>query len=50
MSRIRKEAEASVATPALQAAHPGWVDGIREYADPAQTRPNVIFKPRPEAV
>ncbi len=35
---------------ALKAAHPGWVDKIKEYADPAKTGPNVIFKPRREAV
>jgi len=35
---------------ALKTAHAGWVDKIRDYADPATTRPNVIFKPRPEAV
>ncbi|MEW5983008.1 MAG: 4Fe-4S dicluster domain-containing protein [Acidobacteriota bacterium] len=35
---------------ALKAAHPGWVGRIREYADPARTSPNVIFKPRREAL
>ena len=35
---------------ALKAAHEGWVDKIKNYADPASTRPNVIFTPRPEAV
>jgi anaerobic dimethyl sulfoxide reductase subunit B len=34
---------------ALKAAHPGWVNKIKEYADPAKTGPNVIFNPRREA-
>jgi anaerobic dimethyl sulfoxide reductase subunit B (iron-sulfur subunit) len=35
---------------ALKAAHPGAVDRIKGYADPAKTGPNVIFNPRREAV
>jgi anaerobic dimethyl sulfoxide reductase subunit B (iron-sulfur subunit) len=34
----------------LKKAHPDYVDRIKHYADPAQTGPNVIFKPRPESV
>lgn len=35
---------------ALKQAHPGWVARIKDYADPADTKPNVIFRPRPDAV
>ncbi len=35
---------------ALKRAHPGWVNKIKNYADPAKTGPNVIFNPRPEAL
>ena len=35
---------------ALKSAHPGWVNKIKDYADPAKTGPNVIFTPRPEAL
>lgn len=33
----------------LKRAHPDFADRIRNYADPAETGPNVIFTPRPEA-
>ena len=35
---------------ALKSAHPGWVNKIKDYPDPAKTGPNVIFNPRPEAL
>ena len=34
----------------LRAAHTGWVTQIKNYPDPANTGPNVIFTPRREAV
>jgi len=34
----------------LKKAHPDYVDRIKNYTDPAKTGPNVIFKPRPEAL
>ena len=37
-------------TSALKAAHAGWVATVRGYADPARTRPNVIFRPKRGAV
>ena len=35
---------------AFKRAHPDHVDRIKNYADPAQPGPTVIFKPRPASV